>query len=285
LLSVAACEYEIDEHAKQFGSEQDGIVISAEDKPGRHANHFRSEADADRDEAERDDVAPAEGDVAVYDDEDQSCQQREDRVGIVADTNQRAYVENRNEEQCRDHHREQCRCGSRYELIRGGSLSGNLAQLEARIIPYQHADYEWGKGTLSVKARGKWFGRHRTKGRYRRTNPIHPKRRRLDAPRNNHSRPASESVTVSSARGGRGWTPPPLIRRRRGLQQDAPRGKLYVDPARPAWLPQVTLTDLRLGRRRFDIHFGTAGDGFQGTERQTRRGGEPEDHAACGAVR
>jgi hypothetical protein len=77
----------------------------------------------------------------------------------------------------------------------------------------------------------------------------------LHAPRNNHSRPASESVTVSSAQGGRGWTPPPLIRRCRGLQQDAPRGKLYVDPARPAWLPQVTLTDLRLGRRRFDIHF------------------------------
>jgi hypothetical protein len=43
-----------------------------------------------------------------------------------------------------------------------------------------------------------------------------------------------------------------------GLQRDAPRGKLYVDPALPAWLPQVTLTDLRLGRRRLDIHFGTA---------------------------
>jgi glycogen debranching enzyme len=40
-----------------------------------------------------------------------------------------------------------------------------------------------------------------------------------------------------------------------GLQQDAPRGKLYVDPALPDWLPDVTLTDLRLGRRRFDIRF------------------------------
>ena len=40
-----------------------------------------------------------------------------------------------------------------------------------------------------------------------------------------------------------------------GLQRDAPRGKLYVDPALPAWLSQATLTDLRLGRRRFDIHF------------------------------
>jgi hypothetical protein len=40
-----------------------------------------------------------------------------------------------------------------------------------------------------------------------------------------------------------------------GLQQDAPGGKLYVDPALPDWLPDVTLTDLRLGRRRFDIRF------------------------------
>jgi hypothetical protein len=40
-----------------------------------------------------------------------------------------------------------------------------------------------------------------------------------------------------------------------GVQQDAPRGKLYVDPALPDWLPDVTLADLRLGRRRFDIRF------------------------------
>jgi glycogen debranching enzyme len=40
-----------------------------------------------------------------------------------------------------------------------------------------------------------------------------------------------------------------------GLQQDAPRDKLYVDPALPDWLPDVTLTDLRLGKRRFDIRF------------------------------
>jgi glycogen debranching enzyme len=40
-----------------------------------------------------------------------------------------------------------------------------------------------------------------------------------------------------------------------GLQQDAPREKLYVDPALPDWLPDVTLTDLRLGKRRFDIRF------------------------------
>ncbi|MGA2129621.1 MAG: glycogen debranching N-terminal domain-containing protein [Xanthobacteraceae bacterium] len=46
-----------------------------------------------------------------------------------------------------------------------------------------------------------------------------------------------------------------LLQAMLGLQQDAPRGKIYVDPALPAWLPDVTLIDLRLGRRRFDIRF------------------------------
>ena len=46
-----------------------------------------------------------------------------------------------------------------------------------------------------------------------------------------------------------------LLQAMLGLQQDAPRGKLYVDPALPAWLPDVTLTDLRLGQERFEIRF------------------------------
>ncbi|MEH6951828.1 glycogen debranching N-terminal domain-containing protein [Nitrobacter sp. NHB1] len=46
-----------------------------------------------------------------------------------------------------------------------------------------------------------------------------------------------------------------LLQAMLGLQQDAPRGKLYADPALPDWLPDVTLTDLRLGRRRFNIRF------------------------------
>jgi hypothetical protein len=46
-----------------------------------------------------------------------------------------------------------------------------------------------------------------------------------------------------------------LLQAMLGLQQDAPRGKLYVDPVLPDWLPDVTLIDLRLGRRRFDIRF------------------------------
>jgi glycogen debranching enzyme len=50
-------------------------------------------------------------------------------------------------------------------------------------------------------------------------------------------------------------TPFMLLQAMLGLQQDAPRGKLYVDPALPDWLPDVTLTDLRLGRRRFDVRF------------------------------
>jgi glycogen debranching enzyme len=50
-------------------------------------------------------------------------------------------------------------------------------------------------------------------------------------------------------------TPFMLLQAMLGLQQDAPRGKLYVDPALPDWLPDITLIDLRLGRRRFDIRF------------------------------
>jgi hypothetical protein len=46
-----------------------------------------------------------------------------------------------------------------------------------------------------------------------------------------------------------------LLQAMLGLQQDAPRDKLYVDPALPDWLPDVTLTDLRLGKRCFDIRF------------------------------
>jgi glycogen debranching enzyme len=40
-----------------------------------------------------------------------------------------------------------------------------------------------------------------------------------------------------------------------GLQPCAPGRKLYVDPALPDWLPDIRLTNLRLGRRRFDIRF------------------------------
>ncbi|HVY17224.1 MAG TPA: glycogen debranching N-terminal domain-containing protein [Rhodopila sp.] len=40
-----------------------------------------------------------------------------------------------------------------------------------------------------------------------------------------------------------------------GIQPDAPNDRLYVDPALPAWLPDVTLSDLRVGRHKLDIKF------------------------------
>jgi glycogen debranching enzyme len=50
-------------------------------------------------------------------------------------------------------------------------------------------------------------------------------------------------------------TPFMLLQAMLGLQQDAPRGKLYVDPALPTWLPDVSLKDFRFGRRRLDLRF------------------------------
>jgi len=40
-----------------------------------------------------------------------------------------------------------------------------------------------------------------------------------------------------------------------GFSPDAPRGKLYVDPSLPEWLPDMTVLDLRVGKLRFDIRF------------------------------
>jgi glycogen debranching enzyme len=45
-----------------------------------------------------------------------------------------------------------------------------------------------------------------------------------------------------------------------GIQPDAPNNKLYVDPDLPPWLPDITLRDLRLGRRHLDISFRREGD-------------------------
>jgi len=50
-------------------------------------------------------------------------------------------------------------------------------------------------------------------------------------------------------------TPFALLQAMLGIEQNAPRGKLYVDPELPDWLPDVTLTDLRLGQECFDIRF------------------------------
>src|SRR5499427_4753414 len=48
-----------------------------------------------------------------------------------------------------------------------------------------------------------------------------------------------------------------------GIVPDAPRGKLYVDPQLPQWLPDLTLLDLHLGRHKFDIRFWRDGDETQ----------------------
>jgi len=45
-----------------------------------------------------------------------------------------------------------------------------------------------------------------------------------------------------------------------GFMPDAPRGKLYVDPDLPPWLPDLTVTDLRMDQHQFDIRFWREGD-------------------------
>ena len=40
-----------------------------------------------------------------------------------------------------------------------------------------------------------------------------------------------------------------------GFLPDAPRNKLYVDPLLPAWLPDLTVRDLRIGAHKLDIRF------------------------------
>jgi len=45
-----------------------------------------------------------------------------------------------------------------------------------------------------------------------------------------------------------------------GLQADAPNRRLYVDPALPAWLPDLMLTGLKVGRSMFDLRFWREGD-------------------------
>jgi glycogen debranching enzyme len=48
-----------------------------------------------------------------------------------------------------------------------------------------------------------------------------------------------------------------------GIWPDAPRDRLYIDPVLPHWLPDITLSALRLGARQFDIRFWRDGDGTQ----------------------
>jgi len=55
-------------------------------------------------------------------------------------------------------------------------------------------------------------------------------------------------------------TPFVLLQAMLGIVPDAPRGRLYVDPALPDWMPDVTLIDLRLGRKTMDLRFWRDGE-------------------------
>jgi glycogen debranching enzyme len=46
-----------------------------------------------------------------------------------------------------------------------------------------------------------------------------------------------------------------LLRAILGLHADAPNGRLYVDPALPAWLPELTLRGLAVGKAKVDLRF------------------------------
>ena len=48
-----------------------------------------------------------------------------------------------------------------------------------------------------------------------------------------------------------------------GVVPDAPRGKLYLDPLLPKWIPDLTVFDLHVGRDRFDIRFWCDGEETQ----------------------
>ena len=51
-----------------------------------------------------------------------------------------------------------------------------------------------------------------------------------------------------------------LLRAMLGFIPDARRGKLYVDPELPDWLPDLTVLDLRVHRNTFDIRFWRDGE-------------------------
>ncbi|MGH8702115.1 MAG: glycogen debranching N-terminal domain-containing protein, partial [Burkholderiales bacterium] len=40
-----------------------------------------------------------------------------------------------------------------------------------------------------------------------------------------------------------------------GIQADAPKGRLYLDPVLPRWLPDLTLRGLAVGRAKLDLRF------------------------------
>ena len=51
-----------------------------------------------------------------------------------------------------------------------------------------------------------------------------------------------------------------LLQAMLGLTPDAPGDRLYVDPSLPSWMPEITLSNLSIGKRTFSIHFWRDGD-------------------------
>ena len=51
-----------------------------------------------------------------------------------------------------------------------------------------------------------------------------------------------------------------LVQAMLGVVPDAPRGRVFVDPVLPPWLPDLTVQDLRVGTDVFDIRFWRTGD-------------------------
>ena len=51
-----------------------------------------------------------------------------------------------------------------------------------------------------------------------------------------------------------------LLQAMLGITPDAPRSRVLIDPALPAWLPALTLRDLRIGGQTFDIGFWRDGE-------------------------
>jgi hypothetical protein len=45
-----------------------------------------------------------------------------------------------------------------------------------------------------------------------------------------------------------------------GIEQDAANQRLWIDPALPAWLPDITLLNIPLGPQRFSLRFTRDGD-------------------------
>jgi len=51
-----------------------------------------------------------------------------------------------------------------------------------------------------------------------------------------------------------------LLQAMLGIVPDAPAGRVHIDPLLPAWLPELTLRDLRIGEAKLDLRFWREGE-------------------------